>query len=176
MDSDSEEPLKLSPPWREALRVLIARGLQDATVIERAELITLFELKTPNTAAEQQEFQLKWLSQFSAFRDELLEDHSLALRSLHGECSYQVVPAMQQTDLAIQEAQKQMKRALRNQIRMLTFIRQEDLTNEERRKNADAQAKAAMLAGMIRAPRLMQYPPKAPPPEIDPPIPAEPTP
>jgi hypothetical protein len=33
-------------------------------------------------------------------------------------------------------------------------IRHVELTDEERRKNADAQAKAAMLAGMIRQPAL----------------------
>lgn len=38
--------------------------------------------------------------------------------------------------------------------RGLAFVRAEELTDEERRKNADAQAKAAMLSGMIRNPKL----------------------
>lgn len=47
-----------------------------------------------------------------------------------------------------------LRTAARKMARSLAFIRHEELTDEQRRKNADAQAKAAMLAGMIRNPRL----------------------
>lgn len=38
--------------------------------------------------------------------------------------------------------------------RTLVFVRHEELTDEQRKANADAQAKAAMLAGMVRKHRL----------------------
>ena len=54
----------------------------------------------------------------------------------------------------MEEGIKEMKRATRRMARTLSFIRQEELTDEQRRRNADAQAKAAMLAGMVRKPRI----------------------
>jgi len=152
MDMDGE--LRLSPAWKHALGVLLERGLTDGQIIEKAELVRLFGLKTPQTAAEQERFQLDFMRQFLELRDELLEEHRLALRTMHGESSYQVIPPMEQTDHAMGEGLRDMRRAARRMARTLAFVRHEQLTDEERRKNADAQAKAAMLAGMIRNPRL----------------------
>jgi hypothetical protein len=152
MDLDGE--LKLSPAWKHALRVLLDRGIRDGQIIEKAELVDLFGLRQPQTAAEQERFQLDFMRQFLELRDELLEEHRLALRTMHGEGSYQVVPPNEQTDHAMTEGLREMRRAARKMARTLAFVRHEQLTDEERRKNADAQAKAAMFAGMIRNPRL----------------------
>lgn len=73
---------------------------------------------------------------------------------MYGESSYEVVPPRDQTDLAMHEGMRDLKRSVRKMTRTLAFIRSEELTDDERRKNADAQAKAAMLAGMMRNPRL----------------------
>jgi len=150
----SDGDLRLSPAWKHALAVLLERGIEDGQVIEKAQLVELFGLKAPVTARDQERFQLDFMQQFAELRAELLEEHRLALRTMHGESSYMVVPPNQQTDLAMDEGLKEMKRAARRMVRTLAFIRHELLTDDERKKNADAQAKAAMLAGMIRNPRL----------------------
>ena len=111
--------------------------------------------KTPVTAAEQERFQLDYMRQFQELRDELLEEHRLALRTLRGEHAYEVVPPMDQTDFAMGDGLREMKRAAKKMVGTLVFIRHEQLTDEGRRKNADAQAKAAMFAGMIRNPQLL---------------------
>lgn len=152
MEIDGE--VRLSPAWKHALGVLLERGLQDGQIITRDELSNLFGLKKPETAQEQERYQLAFMRQFQSLRDELLEEHRLALRTMYGEASYQVVPPNEQTDLAMTEGLREMKLAARKMARTLAFVRHEELTDEERRKNADAQAKAAMLAGMIRNPRL----------------------
>lgn len=157
MEGDDE--FRLSPAWKHALRVLLDRGLHDGCILEKTELVELFGLRKPITAADQERFQLDFMRQFGELRDELLEEHRLALRTMHGESSYQVIPPNTQTDHAVGEGLKEMKRAARKMVRTLAFVRHEQLTDEERRKNADAQAKAAMLSGMIRNPQL---PGKAP--------------
>jgi hypothetical protein len=151
---EEEVEFRLSPPWKHALRTLLDRGLSNGDVIEKADLQQLFSLRDPVTAAEQERFQLDFMRQFTELREELLEEHRIALRTLHGERAYQVVPPADQTDLAMSEGLKEMRRAARRMARTLAFVRHEELTDEERRRNADAQAKAAMLAGMIRNPRL----------------------
>jgi hypothetical protein len=149
---DSE--VRLSPAWKHALRDLTERGLVYGQVITRAELCELFGLRDPVTAAEQVRHQMEFLQQFTALRAELLEEHRLMLRTMHGESSYEVVQPAVQTDLAMTEGMRELRQAARKMVRGLAFIRHEELTDEQRRRNADAQAKAAMLAGMIRNPQL----------------------
>ena len=146
---------ELFPAWRQALKVLLERGLENGDVLKKSELIALFGLKQPVTAEQQERFQLDFLRQFGELRDELLEEYRIALRTMFGESSYEVVPPNDQTDLAMSEGDREIKRALRRQARTLAFVRHDELTDEERKKNADAQAKTAMLASMIRKPRLV---------------------
>lgn len=150
-----DDEFRLSPAWKHALRSLLDRGIQNGDIIGKAELVELFGLARPVTAEDQERFQLDFMRQFSELRDELLEEHRIALRTMHGEASYEVVPPADQTALALTEGQKEMRRALRKMTRTLAFVRHEELTDEQRRRNADAQAKAATLAGMMRAQKLI---------------------
>jgi hypothetical protein len=152
MEADDE--FRLSPAWKQALRELIDGGLKNGDVVTRERLVELFGLRPPVTAADQERFQLEFMQQFQALRDELLEEHRVALRTMYGERAYEVVPPGQQTDLAMQEGMRDLRRSMRKMSRTLAFVRHEELTDDQRKQNADAQAKAAMLAGMIRQPRL----------------------
>jgi len=152
MQMDGE--MRLAPPWKRALRVLVERGLEYGQVIHKSELCELFGLAGPITAAVPKDLHAEFLQQLSALREELLEKHRLDLRTMLSESSYEVVPPSAQTSLALSEGLQEFRLATRKMARRLTCIRHEELTDEERRKNADAQAKAAMLAGMIRNPRL----------------------
>jgi transposase len=149
-----EETTRVLPVWKHAIRVLVDQGLPYGRVLTKKELSSLFGLKEPQTAAEQISYQMEFLQQFTELRAELLEEHRLMLRTMHGESSYEVVEPREQTELAMREGMRDLKQATRKLARGLAFIRHEELSDEERRKNADAQAKAAMLAGMIRQPRL----------------------
>lgn len=146
--------IRLSPAWKHALRVLLDRGIKDGDILTKVELCEIMGLKRPQSIEEFERFQFDFMSQFGALRDELLEEHRLALRTMYGEASYQVVPPAEQTELAVTDGLKEMRRAARKMARTLAFVRHEALTDAQRKQNADAQAKAAMLAGMIRNPQL----------------------
>ena len=152
MEIDTD--FRLSPAWKQALKELIDGGLKNGDVITRDRLVELFGLRKPVTAEDQERFQLEFMQQFQELRDELLEEHRIALRTMYGERSYEVVHPSQQTDLAMQDGMRDLRRSVRKMSRTLAFVRHEELTDEQRKQNADAQAKAAMLAGMIRNPRL----------------------
>jgi hypothetical protein len=152
MQMDGE--VRLSPAWKHALSVLLEGGMEYGRVIHKRELCEMFGLADPVTAADQVRHQMEFTQQFTALRDELLEEHRLRLRTMYGESSYEVVHPGDQTDLSMAEGLRDLRTAARKMARSLAFIRHEELTDEQRRKNTDAQAKAAMLAGMIRNPRL----------------------
>lgn len=149
------DDFRLSPAWKHAMQSLLARVLKNGDIIAKADLVDLFGLAKPVTAADQERFQLDFMRQFGELRDELLEEHRIALRTMHGESSYEVVPPADQTDLALTEGQREMRRAMRKMTRTLAFVRHDELTDDQRKVNADAQAKAAMLAGMMREQRLI---------------------
>ena len=142
------------PRWRHALDVLLERGLPYGSRIERDEIVRLLKLKQPVTAAQQQAFQLEYLEQFHALRYELLEGHCLLLRTVHGERCYEVTPPNRQTDVALAVGVREIKSALVKASKGVTFIRSNELSAEEARKNADAQARLASLAVMVRGRRL----------------------
>jgi hypothetical protein len=152
MQMDGE--LRLSPAWKHALATLIDEGLEDGMVITREKLDELFGLRKPVTAEDQKRYQLEFMQQFTDLKSELLEEHRIDLDSVFGEGAYKVVPAADQSDLAMKDGMKDLRRSMRKMTRRLAFIRHEQLTDEQRRQNADMQAKAAMLAGMIRRPQI----------------------
>lgn len=152
MQMDGE--MCLSPPWKRALRALLERGPEYGHAIHESELCELFGLAEPTTVAEQEEPNVEFLQQLSALREKLLEEHRLDLRTMLSESRYEIVSPSAQTSLALREGLNDLRLATAKMARRLTCIRHEELTDEERRRNADAQAKAAMLAGMIRNPRL----------------------
>lgn len=151
-----DDEVRLSPPWKHALATLLDRGLTNGQVITKAELCELFGLREPATIDEYERFQFGFMRQFDDLRSELLEEHRIALRTMHGESSYEVVPPAQQTDLAMAEGMRELRRSMRKMARTVAFVRQEELTDAQRKANSDAQAKVAMLASMVRRPRLPQ--------------------
>lgn len=153
MQADGE--LRLSPPWKHALQVLIEQGLKNGDVIRKEALVELLGLRAPITAEDQVRFQLDFMQQFTDLREELLEEHRIALRTMYGESSYEVVPPSAQTELAVSDGMKEIRRSIRKTARMLAFVRHEELTDEQRKQNADAQAKTAMLASMVRQTKLI---------------------
>ena len=140
----------LYPSWRQALKTLMARGLNNGDVLTKTELSRLFGLQDPVTANDHARYQLDFLREFVPLRDELLKEHRIALRALYGEQSYMVVPPNEQTGVAVRTGAKEVKAAMRKMVNTLTFIRHDELTPDQQRKNADALAKTSMLAGMLR--------------------------
>lgn len=147
-----EVEVQLSPVWRHALQALVKRGLPYGSRIEKSELCELFGLKRPISAQDMERHSLRYMGLFGKLRDELLSTHRLALKTLWGDSAYEVVKPSAQTDLAVSEGLREMKRSVRKMARTLAFVRHEELTDQQRKHNADAQAKASMLAGMIRSP------------------------
>lgn len=151
---EEEAELKLHPAWRHALQTLLDEGLQYGRMIDKAYLASLFGLKQPVTARDQQQYDIEFMSMMSCLRAELLERHQIDLHTLWGRGQVVVTNPGEQTGLAVREGTADMQRAIVKMTRRLTFIRHEELTDEQSKQNADALAKAATLAGMVNQRRL----------------------
>lgn len=101
------------------------------------------------TAEQFRERQFEWLASVEQFKTELLRDHQVCLQSIRGK-GYRWVPPSEQTDLAVADFQRGAKKIFSAAGQKLRSLRIGELTEGERRSNADAVARISSLHGMAR--------------------------
>jgi len=115
-----------------------AMGLTPAWVLERQGLVE---------AAKQAGFD--YLRNIERLKDEILEQHRLFLNSVHG-VGYEVIHPRDQTDIASHKFDRGVRRELAKGTKRLAFIRTEELTDADRARNRDAQAKLSFFASSVK--------------------------
>lgn len=93
--------------------------------------------------------QFEWLANIEAFKAELLKEHQVCLQSVRGK-GYRWVPPHEQTVVAVEEFDRNVRKVFRNTGQKLRSLRVMELTDEQRRENMDALAKFSALRGMAR--------------------------
>lgn len=153
--------VKLYPSWKEAHRRLLEDGATYGSIITHQQLAELFGLRQPVTAEEQKRFQMSFTANMVSLRDHLLVHNQMALRTVYGKSCYEVVLPENQTDFAVKEGMGSIRKAMKTMALTLSHTPTHLLTSEQQRRNADALAKTAMLAGMVSsAKRALTSPPK----------------
>lgn len=142
----SDGPI-LHPEWRHALQQIMALDPKPGDVLPREWLEELLDLPQPRTFAEFQARQLKWLQRFEKLREELLTTHQVWLRPAEG--GYEIVPPGRQTDLAYSDYSRAAMLKLKRMVRIAKHVKLSELTDSERKANADSLAKMSMLVGMV---------------------------
>src|SRR5690606_29121171 len=108
-----------------------------------------FKLTQPETIEQYREYQFTLLQNMDEFRSSLLEEHSIALRTKPG-VGYEVLPPAEQTKYAVDVGMRRVRRELRWMATHLVNVDHSKLTSDQRKENADAMARAAMLKSMFR--------------------------
>lgn len=144
--------VRLFPAWKHAIKVLIDEGLDFGASITRARLIELCEIAPPISIDDVKRHDLEVLQCVSAIRDALLTAHSMDLIS-DGRGGYTVALPRDQTAGAIAHGLRVIGKEMRRMAMRTSFVRQDMLTDEERSKNADAQAKISRLSDLMTGPR-----------------------
>lgn len=148
--SDSDK-VKLYPAWKQVEADLIASGVQDGATISMDYLRNALGLQDPRELMG--EDALREQSQFNFAMGELkaslLTNHRIALR-LVPAVGYMVVPPADQTKLAIKDNGAEVLNALRRAVQSVSHVRTDALSDEQRKENADAQAKLITLSTFAR--------------------------
>jgi len=147
---DEEENVSLFPEWRQAVKDFFDEGFGEGDVVSKSWLEMHFGMEPiagPMTAEDFQERQFEWLRNMEAFRAELLENHQIFLSVVFGE-GYRVVPPGEQTELAQEKFEREAAKAYKRAALTLKNVRQDQLTDAQRKENMDAIAKLSMLRGM----------------------------
>lgn len=93
--------------------------------------------------------QFEWLANVEAFKAVLLREHQVCLQSVRGK-GYRWVPPHEQTDVAVEEFDRNVKKVFRSAGHKLRSLRIAELNDDQRRANMDALAKFSALKGMTR--------------------------
>lgn len=149
----------LHPAWKEAVAEFIRSGFRPGDVISHDWLFDNFQLERPKhlTYLDGKTVELEKLASFQRFKQELLEEHLVALRAVRG-VGYQIVPPEDQTRLFYREGVRKIARTLQKTADYMTFVDTHKLTAAELKENSDAQARVSNMAAMFsRSRRLPRF-------------------
>lgn len=146
--------LSIYPEWRQAVADFLAMSPAPGFVLKREWLMHAFDIPEPITAEDQRRAELRFLECWDKFKNSLLEDHMVAFKTVNG-VGFEVLAPRDQTRHAIQTRTKNVHRELRHMARQIAFVRLHELSDAERRENADAQVKVANLRALMTSTRLL---------------------
>ncbi|MFO1163527.1 MAG: hypothetical protein U1E60_32155 [Reyranellaceae bacterium] len=142
-----DQAVEVYPEWKAGIDRFLEDGKQPGDTIEFAWLYTAFDIQPPEEAGSIEEYEkarLRYLSIFTRFREVLLEDHLVALRSVQG-VGYEVVPHNKRATWAEGECNDRIFKELKKAQRRLSFVPFDQMTDDERRQHTDAMGRVGRL-------------------------------
>lgn len=139
---------KLFPAWKQAVRTLLDNGLTYGSVLKRSYISELCEVPKPKDIDDVRRYDLDVLRCITEIKDILLTAHCMLMVSDHAG-NYIVIEPESQTQHAVDAGVKAIGREMKRMAMGVSFTKVDLLTDEGRKKNADAQAKISKLAGML---------------------------
>jgi hypothetical protein len=149
----SEPLVTLFPQWRQAVQDFLAQ-FRYGDMVTHDWLESHFGMPTLEdgltmTPEAFRTRQFEWLANVEAFKSALLQDHQVCLQSVRAQ-GYRWVPPHEQTGFAAKEFEREAVRVFRTAGHRLKNVRQDELTDRQRRENVDAVAKLSALSGMTK--------------------------
>lgn len=139
----------LFPAWKQAVKVLLDEGLTFGSTITRKRLADLCQVKPPESIEDVRRYDLELLTCITEIKDVLLTAHCMLLVT-DNKGAYVVIAPESQTQYAVDNGIKAIGREMKKMSMAVSFTKTDLLSDADRAKNADAQAKIAMLAGMVK--------------------------
>jgi len=144
------------PAWKNAVEVA-AREFTPGAVISMQWLHESFKITKPmdGTFDDFQKYQFKFLEAIDGFKNELLENHRMAIVNIRGE-GYRVLQPKEQTEYAESKFKRDIKKCAFKAVSILTHTKFDALDDSERKANADAKCRIAAMYAMSK--RTSQLP------------------
>lgn len=158
MLDDLDAMTELYPVWKQALVRFKEAGFVYGDIVPHDWFHEAFGLPSAADQAklsvpQYQAVRLKRLGSFEPLQAALLNDHGIDLQTEPG-VGYRLVHPRDQVRRAYEDGQRAIKKAIRDMTdRGVVNVNTGALTADERRANADIQARIGMLRGLLRPPR-----------------------
>lgn len=144
------------PEWQSVAGRIAEMNPAPGTVFSHDWLCSAFGIQEASTIDEYKRNSLEFLRCIEGLKDALLMDHKIALRNVHGE-GYAVMPPNEQTAYGVRVGLRGVEKSLKQMRKVITNVSLDKLTDEEVRKNTDAQIHAAGVASLLRSSRLIEF-------------------
>lgn len=144
------EEANLFPAWKQAVKDLIDEGITYGSTISRKRIAEMCNVRPPESIEDVRRHDLELLTCITEIKDTLLTAHCMLLAS-DNKGSFVVIAPESQTEYAVSTGIKAIGREMKKMAMGVSFTKTDLLSAPERAKNADAQAKISMLAGMMKA-------------------------
>ena len=123
------------------------------TIITHSEMTNILDMPQKHTiefATDLIVWQLERMYKLKEVQKWLLREHFHDLQNVHG-VGYKVIPAPEQTRVAVADYQKTLDKAFRQTKDRLDYVDLEKLTPDERRENTDALCALAKARSFAQA-------------------------
>jgi hypothetical protein len=139
----------LFPAWKQAVKELLEEGLTFGSTISRKRIADMCKVPPPVDVDDVRRHDLEVLQCVTEIKDTLLTAHCMLLVS-DNKGAYVVIAPESQTQYAVDTGVKALSREMKKMAMAVSFTRTDLLSNSDRAKNADAQAKIQKIAGMMK--------------------------
>lgn len=143
------EDANLFPAWKQAVKDLLDEGITYGNTISRKRIAEMCNVRPPTSIEDVRRYDLELLTCITEIKDVLLTAHCMLLAS-DNKGSFVVIAPESQTEYAVNTGIKAIGREMKKMAMGVSFTKTDLLSATDRAKNADAQAKISMLAGMMK--------------------------
>lgn len=148
--------ISVFPAWKNAVEIA-ANEFSHGDVISMQWLHDNFKITKPvnGTFDDFQKYQFAFLEAIDGFKNELLENHQMAIVNIRGE-GYRVLQPKEHTGYAEEKFKKDLKKCAIKAVSILTHTKFDALDDNERRQSADVKGRIAAMYAMSK--RTSQLP------------------
>lgn len=141
------------PSWLErAITEFDAAGFRDGDLLSRDWLTYALDIPPARTLKEAADIQWMTLNRVEAFKELMLVERKIALRTERGH-GYRVLPPADQAEHAAREAMGLMLKGMEKGAKIMRNTRTELLTDTEKRRHTDTEIRLAGISQMMRRQR-----------------------
>jgi hypothetical protein len=138
------------PTWlQNAINEFNNSNHKDGDILTHDWIKYALQIPEPKNLSEAERIQWLAMGRVEAFKDWLLENRNIAIKSVRGQ-GYYIVPPRDQARVACQESMKMVSKGLRKGHRMLQHTRIDQLNDDEKRRHTDAEVRMSGITGMIK--------------------------
>lgn len=142
-----------TPTWLERAVAIFDRDNRgDGDLLSSDWIRYALDVPVPRDVESAQQNQWLLLARMDAFRNYLLIERKIALQNVWSK-GYRIVPPHEQAEIAAREAMGLVRRGLSKGNKLMTHVRDDLLTDEERRRHTDAHVRLSGITDMLNRQR-----------------------
>lgn len=125
---------------------------KDGDLLSRDWIAHALDIPPVRTLQDAERIQWMTLARVEAFKEYLLTERKVALRTARGQ-GYVVIPPSQQAEYAAREAMGLVQKGLRKGAKIMENTRLDALTDSQKRRHTDAELRLSGLSQMMKRQR-----------------------